>query len=142
VTPRYLLDTGVVSSPVSTSPNPHIVARLAEHGPECAIAAPVWHELVFGCSRLPAGRRRVALQAYLDDVVRASFPVLPYDESAAAWHGRERARLERLGRPSAFVDGQIAAIAHANQLVLVTLNTEDFAGFRGIALENWATPPK
>jgi tRNA(fMet)-specific endonuclease VapC len=88
------------------------------------------------------GRRRVALQAYLDEVVRPTLPVLPCDEAAAAWHARERARIEALGRPAPFVDGQIAAIAHANQLVLVTLNTEDFAGFRGIALENWATPPK
>ncbi len=135
---RYLLDTSIVSSPVSKIPDPRIVGRLAEHGPECAIAAPVWHELVFGCRRLPKGKRRSGLEAYLDKVVRATFPILPYDDVAATWHGQERARLEALGRPTPYVDGQIAAIAHANQLVLVTLNTKDFASYMGLEVENWA----
>ena len=142
MTLRYLLDTSIVSSPVSKVPNPGIVMRLADHGAECAVPAPVWHELVYGCRRLPRGRRRSTLEAYLEDVVRASFPILPYDESAAAAHARARARLEALGRPMPFVDGQIAAIAMANALVLVTLNTKDFARVDDLAIESWATPPE
>jgi len=141
MTLRYLLDTSIVSSPVSRTPDPGIVAQLDEHGHECAIAAPVWHELTYGCSRLPRGRRRTALEAYLEDVVRASFPILPYDEAATVWHGRERARLEALGRPVPYVDGQIAAIAHVNGLALVTVNTIDFARFTGLTVENWSTRP-
>jgi hypothetical protein len=37
------------------------------------------------------GKRRAMLEAYLRDVVRRSFPNLPYDEAAATWHGEERA---------------------------------------------------
>jgi len=131
VTLRFLLDTGVVSAPISKTPDPVILQRLEEYGLECAIAAPVWHELTYGCRRLPEGRRRAALDAYLEEVVRGSFPILPYDEAAAAWHGRERARLEALGRPAPFVDGQIAAIARVQGLVLVTTNLRDFARFKG-----------
>jgi tRNA(fMet)-specific endonuclease VapC len=138
VTLRYLLDTSIVSSPASKTPNPEIVRRLDEHGHECAIAAPVWHELTYGCRRLPRGKRRAALETYLHDVVQASFPILPYDEVAAAWHGRERARLEALGRPAPYTDGQIAAIAHANGLVLVTVNARDFTRFKGLEVENWS----
>jgi len=138
VTLRYLLDTGVVSSPVSKTPDADIVRRLDEQGHECAVAAPVWHELTYGCRRLARGRRRAALETYLHDVIRASFPILPYDEAAAAWHGHERARLEALGRPAPFVDGQIAAIAHVNDLVLVTLNARDFGRFNEIAVEDWS----
>lgn len=138
MTLRYLLDTSIVSAPVSKKPDAAIVRRLDEHGPECAIAAPVWHELTYGCRRLPKGKRRAALENYLRDVVGASFPVLPYDEAAARWHGEERARLEALGRPAPFVDGQIAAIAHANGLILVTTNTKDFARFKELTVENWA----
>jgi len=69
--------------------------------------------------------------------VRVSFPILPYDE-AAAWHSQERARLENLGRPAPYVDGQIAAIAHVNGLVLVTVNTKDFDQFRELKVENWS----
>ena len=138
MTLRYLLDTSVVSSPVSTIPNPGILKGLEAHGYECAIAAPVWHELTYGCRRLPRGARRTALEAYLHDVVRASFPILPYDEVAATWHGQERARLEGLGRPAPYADGQVAAVAHANGLVLVTTNTRDFARFRDLDVENWS----
>jgi tRNA(fMet)-specific endonuclease VapC len=138
VTLQYVLDTSTVSVPVSKTPNPQVLKRLEEHSHESAIAAPVWHELVYGCGRLPAGKRRDALERYLRDVVQASFPILPYDETAATWHGYERARLESLGKPAPFTDGQIAAIAHANDLVLVTVNVKDFARFKGLRVTNWS----
>ena len=137
MTLHYLLDTGIVSAPVSKTPDPGILQRLEEHGPECAIAAPVWHELTYGCRRLPNGKRRVALETYLHEVVRGSFPILPYDEGAATWHGQERARLEALGRPAPYVDGQIAAIAQVNGLVLVTANAKDFTRFKELRVETW-----
>ena len=135
---RYLLDTGIVSSPVAKVPNRGIVRKLEKHGHECAIAAPVWHELTYGCRRLPSGNRRRALEAYLQDVVQATFPILPYDEAAATWHGHERARLEALGQPAPYVDGQIAAIARINGLAVVTTNPKDFARFKGLQVENWS----
>jgi tRNA(fMet)-specific endonuclease VapC len=140
VTLRYLLDTSIVSVPAWKNPDPAIVKQLHKHGAECAIAAPVWHELISGCRRLPKGKRRTALEAYLRDVVRPSFPNLPYDEGAATWHGEERARLDALGRPAPFVDGQIAAIARVHGLVLVTTNEADFSGFKGLTVENWSKP--
>ena len=142
MTLRYLLDTSIVSSPISKAPDRNIIKRLDEHGPDCAIAAPVWHELIYGWRRLPAGRRRSALEAYLTDVVRASFPILPYDDPAAAWHAHERARLEKVGRPVPYVDGQIAAVAHTNKLVLVTVNTRDFSRFSDLKVDNWARPAR
>jgi tRNA(fMet)-specific endonuclease VapC len=138
VTLRYLLDTDIVSSPASKHPHPEIVRRLEAHGPQCAIAAPVWHELTFGWRRLPTGKRKDALEAYLHDVVRGSFAILPYDEAAAGWHGAERARLEASGRPAPYVDGQIAAVAHVNGLVLVTMNTGHYARFSDLELEDWS----
>ena len=74
---RYLLDTSVVSSPIARTPNPEIVKGLQNHGHECVIAAPVWHELTYGCERLPRSKRRSALEAYLHEVVQASFPIFP-----------------------------------------------------------------
>ena len=140
MTLRYLLDTSIVSVPVSRKPDPAVLRRLDTDGPECAIAAPVWHELTYGCQRLPRGRRRTALEVYLRDVVRATLPILAYDEAAATLHGSERARLEALGRPAPFVDGQIAAIAHVHGLVLVTANEKDFVLFDGLRVENWSRP--
>ena len=137
MTLRFLLDTSVVSAPIAKTPPPHVIKRLEDHGHESAIAAPVWHELTYGCRRLPRGKRRDAIDTYLQDVVRASFPILAYDEAAATWHGHERARLEGLGATAAFVDGQIAAIAHVNGLALVTFNVRDFARYRDLGVINW-----
>lgn len=133
----YLLDTAVVSAPVATRPDRKVVRRLEQYGPRCAIAAPVWHELVYGCGRLPTGKRRLALEEYLKEVVRRSFPILPYDEVAAAWHGRERARLEDSGKAPPFVDGQIASIAFSQNLTLVTPNARHFAAFKDLEIVDW-----
>ena len=73
------------------------------------------------------------LEVYLRDVV--SFPICP--SMRPRRRGEERARLEALGRPAPFVDGQIAAIAKVHGLVLATTNDKDFARFRGLTVENW-----
>ncbi|HEY8172015.1 MAG TPA: PIN domain-containing protein, partial [Dehalococcoidia bacterium] len=99
---RYLLDTSTLSAAISAKPNRIILRRLTQRGPQCAIAAIVWNELIYGCERLEAGKRKTELEAYLQDVVLKSFPILPYDEAAATWHGVERARQERAGRPAPY----------------------------------------
>jgi tRNA(fMet)-specific endonuclease VapC len=86
---------------------------------------------------LAEGKRKSELTAFLQDVVLKAFPVLAYDESAATWHGHERARQERVGRPGPYVDGQIASIAYVNELILVTANVRDFAGFKDLVVEDW-----
>ena len=135
---KYLLDTSIVSEPLRQSPSRAVLRRLRQHGSEAAIASLVWHEMQFGCARLPASRRREAIERYLDEVVSASFPILDYDRTAAEWHARERARLEAAGRTPPFVDGQVAAIACVHDLVLITTNKIDFRAFKGLRVESWA----
>ena len=48
------------------------------------------------------------------------------------------ARLEALGKPAPYVDGEIAAIARVNDLILVTANARDFTRFKDLDVENWA----
>lgn len=134
----YLLDTNVVSEPLRPEPSEGVLRKLRVHGEESAIPAPVWHELRFGCARLPPSRHRDTFERYLEDVVLASFPVLDYDREAADWHARQRARLVAAGQTPTFVDGQIAAIACVNDLVVVTSNTRDFQDFQGLRVEHWA----
>jgi tRNA(fMet)-specific endonuclease VapC len=134
---RYLLDTNVISEALAAVPDERVVAKLGLHEHESCIAAPVWHELLYGCVRLPVSARRERLRHYLFEVVSASLTILPYDESAAARHAEERARLEAEGRVVPFVDGMIAATALAHELVLVTRNVRDFAPFQGLVVENW-----
>lgn len=134
---RYLLDTNVLSEPMRPVPDPEVMSRIMAAGDTIATASPVWHEIEFGRLRLPAGKRRRAIEAILDDF-SAVLTILPYDTRAASWHARERARLAARGKVPPFVDGQIAAIAAVNELVLVTRNVRDFAGFTGLEIESWS----
>ena len=138
MTAKYLLDTNVISEPLRPHPAPGILRRLREHEGEMAIPAPVWHELRFGCARLTQSRRREVIERYIQDVVLASFPVLNYNQEAADWHALERARLEAVGKTPPFVDGQIAAIAYVNELILVTSNPADFRTFKGLQVRSWS----
>ena len=140
MTLRYLLDTNVVSEPLRPKPNPAVLAKLREHQNEIATATVVWHELLFGCQRLPESKKRRKIETYLQKVVQPHIPLLSYDEAAATWHAKERTRLVAAGKTPAFADGQIAAIAYANNLTLVTNNTDDFKNFSNLKLENWHQP--
>jgi tRNA(fMet)-specific endonuclease VapC len=136
---RYLLDTNVISEPLKVVPNEHVLLRLKQHHASIAIASIVWHELCYGCARLPTSIRRTTIDRYLQQVVAPTVPILPYDTHAATWHAHERARLAALGLTPAFADGQIAAVAMVHQLILVTFNTPDYAHFAGLVVEDWRT---
>ena len=134
---KYLLDTNVLSEAVKTDPDQSVLKRFEKHHDEMVTAAPVWHELQFGCQRLPRSRKREVIASFLNDIVKCTMLILPYDDTAAEWHARERARLSSKGATPSFVDGQIAAIAMVNDLILVTRNTSDFKPFSKLRLENW-----
>ena len=134
---RFLLDTNVLSEPARSRPHAGIMERLKRHELEIVTAAPVLHEITFGCALLPASRKRAELERYLGEVVEATLPILPYDAACARWHGRERARLVRLGKTPPFVDGQIAAIARVHDLEVVTRNLEDYRLFEGVRAVDW-----
>ena len=135
---RYLLDTNVLSEPIKSHPDPHTLESLSEHDGKLATCSVVWHELSFGAARLAASKKRSAIEAYLEEVVRSTLPILPYDQEAAAWHARERARLSKRGRPPSAADGQIAAIASVNDLIVVTANVKDFRRFKNLVVEDWS----
>jgi tRNA(fMet)-specific endonuclease VapC len=134
---RYLLDTNVISVPLRPHPDAQVLRLFQQHQAQICIASIVWHELLFGCYRLPPSARRTAIERYLFQVIAPTIPILMYDEGAAAWHAAERARLASRGRTPSFADGQIAAVAQTNQLVLVTFNMADYADFVGLTVENW-----
>lgn len=137
MTLAYLLDTNVISEPARPVPNQQVLDRIRQHQHEIAIASVVWHELLFGCYRLPLSAKRTAIETYLFQVVAPAFPILPFDAQAAEWYARERARLTNSGKTPPFADGQIAAIAKAHNLILVTANLADYALFTGLQSEDW-----
>jgi tRNA(fMet)-specific endonuclease VapC len=136
---RYLLDTNVVSEPLRVRPDENVLQHLRRFRSDCAIASVVWHELWFGCLQMPPSVRRNKIEYYLVETVKPSIPILPYDMEAATWHAEQRARLTTVGRTPPFLDGQIAAIAATQNLILVTFNEAHFIHFSHLQLENWRT---
>ncbi|MCA1754455.1 MAG: type II toxin-antitoxin system VapC family toxin [Spirochaeta sp.] len=135
--PVYLLDTNIVSEPLKPMPEPGVMERLRTYDGLICISAVVWHELLFGMSRLDKGARKQRVQAYLFDVVAPACPVIEYDASSASVHATVRAQTTAGGHILSFADGVIASTAVAHNLVLVTRNTKDFHGITGLYLENW-----
>jgi len=133
---RYLIDTNILSEPIKPQPSAIVVETMRRYTEDIAISYVTWHEILFGCKRLPPSRRRETIEQYLKNV-QVTFPVLPYTLEAATWHASERSRLTAIGQTPAFQDGQIAAIAHINHLILITNNVSDFANFQNLQLENW-----
>lgn len=136
----YLLDSNILSEPTKAQANPHVLAKWEQYGSQVCTASVVIHELRYGVARLPEGKRKAALAAYLNGLLRHPLAVLPYDAAAALYHAGERARLAALGCNIAYADSQIAAIAAVNGLVLVSRNLADFRHFSGLRLENWFEP--
>jgi len=138
--PRFLLDTNVLSEPLRPQPNLAVLQQLTDQSEALSTASVVYHEMLFGCRRLPESRRRQAIVAYLEEEVETKLIILPYDAEAANWHAAERARLVGVGRTPPHLDGQIAAIAVVNDLILVTNNISDYADFQDLQMQNWFVP--
>ena len=137
---KFLLDTNALSEPIRPKPNKALMQRLRAHDGQIGITVITWHEVVFGLERLPKGKKRDAIQAYLYDSIAPAIPIFLYDARAAERHAHERARLERSGKTPAFADGQIAAIAIVHDLVLVSRNIKDFKRFAGLRVADWFSP--
>ncbi|MBO0350478.1 type II toxin-antitoxin system VapC family toxin [Phormidium pseudopriestleyi FRX01] len=65
------------------------------------------------------------------------FVSLPFDDVSALIFGRLKAQLELTGEMIGIKDLQIAAIALANNLTLVTHNTAEFGRVAGLKIQDW-----
>ena len=131
----YLFDTDIITNIFKKRPAPGLLARLAyiprsqQHISTTTIA-----EIVYGAckSDKPAHHLR-----NLQEILLPAVNILGFDSKAAFVCGRLRAELEKTGTPLALADLEIAAIALANQLVLVTGNTRHFGRIPNLTVENW-----
>ncbi len=134
---RYLLDTNIVSEPVVARPSPAVLDRIKGNVASLAISSVTWQEVLYGMFLLPAGKRRDQIEDYLFRRIRPALPIIGFEERAARWQAEQRASLRQVGKSPSYADSQIAGIAVANDLVLVTRNVDDFADFERLQIENW-----
>jgi tRNA(fMet)-specific endonuclease VapC len=130
---KYLLDTNACIRYLNAR-SERLQQQLDATPPEeVVVCSIVEAELFFGAAKSRSPEKTIVAQrAFLE-----KFRSLPFDTEAALIYGQVRAELESRGTPIGANDLLIASIALANGLTLVTHNTREFAGVRGLSLADW-----
>jgi len=133
---KYLLDTNAWIRYVN-KPRSAIARKLATLQPDdVRLCSVVLGELYYGAykSSRPANLNVIS-------TLSRQFASLPFDDAAAVIYGRIRAQLATAGALIGPYDLQIAAIALANNLTVVTRNTQEFSRVPGLVIEDWEATP-
>lgn len=132
---ELLLDTNIVSYWMRGDEK--VITRMKVCRPcDMAISEITIAEILYGIEKSPTRKkeRREKL-----DAIRSELELVPFDVLAAEEYGIIRSDLEKKGIPISERDLQIAAIARAHNLVVVTHNTKEFKRVFGLKVEDWAT---
>ena len=133
---KYLLDTNTCIRLINGR-SPALRARFYKTpAADIAVCSIVKAELFSGSAR----SQTPALSRAKQELFLKPFPSLPFDDNVLSSYSQLRADLENRGMPIGPLDTLIAAIAVANQLILVTHNTREFSRVQGLALEDWELP--
>jgi toxin FitB len=130
---RYLLDTNIISNATKPAPSEALIAWMVDRNDEdLFIASLTIAEIQRGLLEKPDGKKRRELDRWFagPEGPQALFTgrVLPFDEKAALVWARLMAEGKEKGQPRSALDMIIAAVAEANDCVVVTDNEKDFAG--------------
>ena len=129
---KYLLDTNTLIYYFKGLGN--VKERLLVCQPsEIVLSSVVYYELQVGILKSTSPQKRIAQLAILKNQVSW----VDFDEKSAQATAQVRVELERIGKPIGSYDVQIAGMAMANDLILVTHNTGEFGRVSGLKLEDW-----
>ena len=129
---KYLLDTNTLIYYFKGLGN--VKERLLVCQPsEIVLSSVVYYELQVGILKSTSPQKRIAQLAILKNQVSW----VDFDEKSAEATAQIRVELERMGKPIGAYDVQIAGMAIANDLILVTHNTGEFGRVSGLKLEDW-----
>ena len=131
----YLFDTDAITNIFKKKPSARFRRKLQAIDPsDQHISTITIAEIVYGAYKSPRP------DFHMDNLQKVLLPavnIVGFDSRAAYICGRLRAQLEQQGRPVAFADLQIGAIAMANDLILISGNIKHFRQIPGLAVENW-----
>jgi predicted nucleic acid-binding protein len=123
----FLLDTNVLSETTQRSPNEKAVSWLRTV-PLLLIPAVAVYEIALGIKQLPLGKKRMFLEAWLDELLEPNAEVIPLDHAAALASAEVAALARSQGRNIDHRDLMILGMARARGLTIATRNEADFCG--------------
>jgi tRNA(fMet)-specific endonuclease VapC len=129
----YLLDTNVCIVYLKNRNSPVNDYLDSIDSNQIAVCSVVKAELFYGSMRSNNPQKSLNIQL----LFLQQFVSLPFDDSCAEIYGKIRADLAMAGTPISSNDIQIASIALANHLTLVTHNIREFSRIEGLKLEDW-----
>jgi len=130
---RYLLDTDICIYLIKKHP-PEVLARFQQTQlKQLHISTITVFELYFGIEKNNSQQRNlVALENFIAPLTLVDFSVESAKKAA-----KIRSILQKQGTPIGAYDLQIAAIAVAENMTLLTHNVREFERVKGLKLENW-----
>jgi tRNA(fMet)-specific endonuclease VapC len=130
---KYLLDTNICIYLIKKQ-YPEILSKLLRVGfDRIGISTITLAELEFGVAN---SSRSIEAQTALFEFI-LPFEILDFSYNAASFYGRIRKELKDKGQPISDMDMLIAAVAMANELIIVTNNEKEFRRISGLKVENW-----
>ena len=132
---RYLLDTNIISNVVKPQPSETLLAWMStQRDDDLFIASLTVAEIRRGILEKPRGKKRDALDQWFTgpEGPQALFAgrILSFDDKAGLIWARLMAEGKTAGKPRSGLDMIIAAVAGANECVVVTDNEKDFVGLK------------
>lgn len=123
----YLVDTNVYCEALQAKPDLKVVEWLRENESAIYLSSITIGEIRRGIERLPEGKKKSKLQAWLQIVCETMRGrILSFNVSTAHVWGQLKAKGEANGFVFPSIDSQIAATAIRYDLTIVTRNTKDF----------------
>jgi tRNA(fMet)-specific endonuclease VapC len=131
----YLFDTDSISNLLKKKPSEKFIENISRiDKSDQFISTITLGELVYGAFK--SDKSQFYLD-YLNNVLLPSVNVLGFDIFAAFIYGKIRAVLSAEGIVISNTDIQIASIAIANNMILITGNTRHFIHVQNLQIENW-----
>lgn len=132
---RYLLDTNMISNVVKPQPSESLLTWMsAQRDEDLFIASLTVAEIRRGILEKPRGKKRDTLDQWFfgPEGPQALFAgrILSFDDKAGLIWARLMAEGKTVGKPRSGLDMIIAAVAGANECVVVTDNQKDFVGLK------------
>ena len=130
----YLLDTNIVSYWMRGDEK--LISKIKNRKPsELSICTVTLAEIYYGIEKSPVKKkeRRNKIER-----ISSQLEIHAFDELAARKYAIIRSQLEKNGLVISERDLQIASIAMANKLIVVTHNVKEFKRIAKLSVEDWA----